>query len=802
MSTEEPKAVPEVEPNVVTQRRIPENTSVDEDKNRVSIDEKNHQPGLEDVLDNNVASSDLQIESNEDIVRYVLDSIDDAEPEELVWTSIRMWVIGVGLSIFGAIISCIYWFKPQTVTVSGVFLLLIAYVLGEATTLIPRKGILKWLNPHRFTSREHGAIFIMASTAAKAAFGAEVLAVQKLYYTADINPAVAVFTIIGSQLVGYSFVGILRSILVWPTKCIYPQDIQYATTLQALHHDKEQNKTRLKIFYWCLGVMTAYTVLPEYALKWFIGVSIPCLAAPNSAIVSRLFGGSSGNEGLGFLSLCLDWNYIGAPMTQPIVTTVNQLIGYFLCIITFMGVYYGNVWQSKRFPFLSQALYYGNSTEEQYYLYEQTRILDEKNYLDEGKLDNEGLPWLAGTYVVYLIATNMALSATFVYMALHHWDVIRIAFDWMKPSELKKRYANLNWKFWEKGAIDQRLGPNGEVPDLYDDPHFVAMLKYKDVPQWWYVACLIISGAISLICCYLGHTQLGWWEFLVGLILAFVLVLFMGGLNAIFGFTNNMQTTIQMIGAYIKPGNPLANMMFVLYSYNSTQQAFLMLGDLKVAQYIKLPPRTTFAAQFIGTIVGGIFNFIMMNQIVTNQREILLSPQATSVWSGQNVQNLNSQGITWGALAKYLYSAGQRYQFVPYAFLFGIVAPVPFYVLYRFFPKNKIISNAAPPIFISNIGWLVIGINSGTLSYMIVAFASQLYLRKKQPKLFAKYNYIISAGLMGGVQICIFILSFAVNGAAGGGAGDNPMPSWWGSQTEDPHDPAKRANPDHCLFLN
>ena len=52
-------------------------------------------------------------------------------------------------------------FKPQSVSVSVIFLALISYVLGEAmAVLIPRKGILKWLNPFPFNQKEHVAILI------------------------------------------------------------------------------------------------------------------------------------------------------------------------------------------------------------------------------------------------------------------------------------------------------------------------------------------------------------------------------------------------------------------------------------------------------------------------------------------------------------------------------------------------------------------------------------------------------------------------------------------------------------------
>lgn len=58
--------------------------------------------------------------------------------------------IGIGLSTFGGSLATIYYFKPQTVSVSTVFLGVISYVLGEAMSVfIPRKGAIgRFLNPH------------------------------------------------------------------------------------------------------------------------------------------------------------------------------------------------------------------------------------------------------------------------------------------------------------------------------------------------------------------------------------------------------------------------------------------------------------------------------------------------------------------------------------------------------------------------------------------------------------------------------------------------------------------------------
>jgi hypothetical protein len=118
-------------------------------------------------------------------------------------------------------------------------------------------------------------------------------------------------------------------------------------------------------------------------------------------------------------------------------------------------------------------------------------------------------------------------------------------------------------------------------------------------------------------------------------------------------------------------------------------QAQLLLRDLKIAQCrnwfliimpivlellgftdTKLPPRAAFTAQIIGTLFGSVLNFgrrffhlcgthpiyfvfvfvVLMNSIIDNQRDILLSVQGTNVWSGQQPQQYNSQAIAWGAL--------------------------------------------------------------------------------------------------------------------------------------------------------
>ena len=68
---------------------------------------------------------------------------------------------------------------------------------------------------------------------------------------------------------------------------------------KSLRFDWNRYTNQLSIFIWEL--------FPEWIFPLLTGFSIACLSAPNSTVVSQVFGGSNGNEGLGFLSISFDW---------------------------------------------------------------------------------------------------------------------------------------------------------------------------------------------------------------------------------------------------------------------------------------------------------------------------------------------------------------------------------------------------------------------------------------------------------------------------------------------------------------
>lgn len=75
--------------------------------------------------------------------------------------------------------------------------------------------------------------------------------------------AAAVFITLSSQLIGYGIAGLLRDVLVYPTKMLWPYNLPVASLLESLHKDKERTKRRLKLFYIVFFILFFWEVVPE-----------------------------------------------------------------------------------------------------------------------------------------------------------------------------------------------------------------------------------------------------------------------------------------------------------------------------------------------------------------------------------------------------------------------------------------------------------------------------------------------------------------------------------------------------------
>lgn len=677
----------------------------------------------------------------------------------------------------------LYTFKPIQMQVSATFIqcmlsiprtdctfnsrppsTVFVYIFGVAWGLFtpdPERFKWKWLQKtlrflnsgQHFGIKEHVVAALIAASGNNGLSGVEIYAIERLFYDHSVSATTAVLATFSIALCGFVLAGVLRPIIVYPAEMVYWSTLPQVVLFQALHFDPLANKDRLIKFGQAFTISAIWEFFPAYIVTWFGGISIFCLAsmkaAPNvQSVFSTIFGGASSNEGMGLFNFGLDWQYIQSTfLSLPFKQQLNSWIGYVIWYAAMLGLYFNNAWNAKNFPFMSTSLFLSNGSQ-----FSTTSIMNSQGTIDFDELNTFGLPYMTSSTLWGYFCANLAIGALFTHVIIFYGkDMVQA---------------------WKQARART-------LPDI----HYQAMLKYKEVPIWWYWALFALAFFAGLIVNTKGETTLPVWGYLIALLLGAFMAPFSCVLYGLYGNGIATNQLSKMVAGALHPGRPLANLYFASWSHQVILLAVNLANWLKVGQYTKVPHRVMFCTQVYGTLLGAALNYVVMTTIVTNKREILLSPEGNNIWSGSTLQSMNTEAITW-ALAKQFY--GGRYLLVPLGLAAGLALPVLHWGLNRVFPPARkwplntaIIASYAGVNYYGNTSWV--------WSSIAVGVFSQFWLRRRLPKIYNKYNYLIGAALDGGSQIVIFILSFAVFGASGKNV---PFPTWWGN-------PA--GNPDHCI---
>ena len=112
--------------------------------------------------------------------------------------------------------------------------------------VMSREACLRHLNPHAFSQKEHAAITIMAPATAVSALATEALAAQALFYGEYSSVGAGAIIVLSSQLLRSGVAGMLRDILIHPTKMSWPMTRLVTTLLQTTEQDKLETKERMR----------------------------------------------------------------------------------------------------------------------------------------------------------------------------------------------------------------------------------------------------------------------------------------------------------------------------------------------------------------------------------------------------------------------------------------------------------------------------------------------------------------------------------------------------------------------------
>lgn len=317
-----------------------------------------------------------------------------------------------------------------------------------------------------------------------------------------------------------------------------------------------------------------------------------------------------------------------------------------------------------------------------------------------------------------------------------------------------------------------------------EDIHKRLMNSYKEVPDWWYGVLTLVVLGLGIFTCRYWDTQLPVWGFIVVCFgMGLVLIVPEGILE---GTTNQrifLNIITELIAGYAWPGKPIANMLVKCYGYNSVKHGMDFAQDLKLGQYMKIPPRTLFWAQIYSTLLATMTQTGVLRWMIGNIKD-LCSPKNPDRFTCAGAKVVYNASLIWGTIGpQRMFQAGQVYNGLMYFFLIGPVVTVLVYLVYRRYP-NSWVKYINVPVFFNAAGNIPPANTTQYSLWFIFGFIFNYLIRKRAFAWWKRYNYLTQAAMDTGTALATIIIFFALsyNGI---------KLNWWGNNVGSDTDDAK-----------
>lgn len=607
------------------------------------------------------------------------------------------------------------------------------------------------LNPGPFNVKEHVLITIFANSGAGTVYAIHIVSAVKIFYRERITFFVSLIVVITTQVLGFGWAGIFRRYLVEPAEMWWPANLVQVSLFRALHEKEERAKgglSRTQFFLIAFICSFAYYVLPGYLFPMLTSLSWVCWVFPNSVLAQQL---GSGLKGLGLGAIGLDWSsvssYLGSPLASPWFATANMAVGFaFIMYIVTPISYWFNFYHAKNFPIFSDGLF--TSTGQDYNI---SSIIDNKFNLDVAAYEKSGPLYLSTFFAMTYGVGFAALSATIVHVALFHGREI--------------------WQQSKSAFQEKKM-----------DVHTRLMSKYNQVPEWWFVSILIANIAATIFACeyYNDQLQLPWWGVLLACGLAIFFTLPIGIITATTNQTPGLNIITEYIIGYLYPGRPVANICFKVYGYISMTQAITFLQDFKLGHYMKIPPRTMFMAQVVGTLIAALVYLgtaWWLMDTIPNICNTNLLP-SNSPWTCPGDHVFYDASVIWGLIGpRRIFGDLGTYAAINWFFLIGAVAPLLVWFAHKAFPEKRWISLINMPILIGATGNMPPATAVNYISWIVVGFLSGFVVFRYRQNWWRRHNYVLSGALDAGLAFMGVLLYLCL------GMEEISL-SWWGSNLD------------------
>ncbi|KAI5253070.1 OPT superfamily oligopeptide transporter [Aureobasidium subglaciale] len=652
----------------------------------------------------------------------------------------RAWFLLTVFVIVFAGANQFFGLRYPSLSIGYVVAQLLVFPIGRAWEKLPRwrlpLGRFSFdINPGKFTIKEHALIVICVNISTQLAYatGSLVAITSPVFWGQDFGAGFSFLFLLSTQMIGFGLAGLSRRWLVYPAALIWPSSLASTVLFRALHEPEKRTSangwtiTRYRFF--------AYFTIFAFVIFWFpdyIWTSLSTFAFitwifPHSQKVNTIFGM---NSGLGLLPISFDWtqiNYAGTPLTTPFYITCNAFAVVVLFYLFLSPIlYYTNVWNSAYLPLLSSSTFDNTGK-----AYNVTRVVNAHLDFDLAEYKKYSPMYISMSYSLSYALSFAAVTAIVVHTYLYNGAEI-----------------------WAKFKNSRHGG---------EDIHKRLMRPYKEVPDWWY-------GVLTVIVLGLGILTVRNWD--TGLpVYGFIFVCFGMGVILIVpegileGTTNQrifLNIITELIAGYAWPGKPIANMMVKMYGYNSVKHGLDFAMDLKLGQYMKIPPRVLFVGQIYSSILATAVQVGVLRWMMTNITD-LCSPKNTQRFTCNGSKVVYNASIIWGTIGpQRMFQHGQVYSALMYFFALGPIVTIAIYLLYRRYPTSWI-KYVNIPIFFNAAGNIPPANTTQYSLWFIVGFLFNFLIRKKAFEWWKRYNYLLQSAMDTGTAVATIVIFFALS---------------------------------------
>ncbi|XP_042496907.1 oligopeptide transporter 4-like [Macadamia integrifolia] len=691
-------------------------------------------------------------------VRLTVTNTDD--PSLPVWT-FRMWFLGIISCALLSFLNQFFSYRTEPLYITQITVQVatlpighfMASVIPSSKFRIPGFGSKEFsFNPGPFNMKEHVLITIFANAGCAfgngTAYAVGIVNIVKVFYHRNISFIAGWLLIITTQVLGYGFAGLLRKYVVEPAHMWWPSTLVQVSLFRALHEKEEVRLSRAKFFSIVFVCSFCYYTLPGFLFPTLTSISWVCWAFKNSVTAQQI---GSGMSGLGLGAFSLDWagvaSFLFSPLISPFFAIVNVFAGYVLILYLAMPIaYWGfDLYGAKMFPIFSSHLFQSNGQR-----YNISAIVNKNFELDIPSYEKQGRINLSMFFALTYGFGFATIASTLTHVGLFYG---RDIYHQYRASQTRKM-----------------------------DIHTRLMKQYKDIPQWWFYLLLSATIVVSLVLCTVlkDQVQMPWWGLIFGAALASIFTLPISVITATTNMTPGLNIITEYLMGIILPGRPIANVVFKTYGYMSMSQAVSFLNDFKLGHYMKIPPRSMFLVQFIGTVIAGTVNIIvawwLLHSIPNICNDDLLPPN--SPWTCPNDRVFFDASVIWGlAGPKRIFGTLGNYEALNWFFIGGALGPVLVWLLHKAFPKQSWIPLINLPVLLGATALMPPATAMNYNSWIFVGTIFNFFVFRYQKKWWQRYNYVLSAALDAGLAFMAVLLYFTVTM-------ENKSITWWGSEGE------------------